>query len=408
MVRIAVVVTARPSWTKLQTICEALRAMPDVELQIIACASALLERYGRVVDVITAQGFTIAAECWSTYEGSNLVTSAKETGALLQELAARFRDLRSDMVVVMADRHEVLAAAQAASYLHLGCVHVQAGERTGSIDDKVRDAITALSDYFFPCTTLSKFRVVSLTGAYDRVWAFGCSAVDLAKRARLEPLVTEDELGGAGAVIDLSTPFALVLQHPVTNEADAAHAQMWETLHALPNDLPAVCLWPGQDAGAEGTSKAIREYQELYGTLHTVRNLPPTRFLKLMTQCAVMVGNSSASVREGCFLGTPAVVVGNRQRGRQCGPNVIHAPHDAASIRVAIGRQLEHGRYKSDPTYGRGDAGQRIAEVLRGIAKGETPSVEPGMDQAQVRIRPRVQRAPQGGSERAEQGEIQE
>jgi UDP-hydrolysing UDP-N-acetyl-D-glucosamine 2-epimerase len=372
MVRIAVVVTARPSWTKLQTICEALRAMPDVELQIIACASALLERYGRVVDVITAQGFTIAAECWSTYEGSNLVTSAKETGALLQELAARFRDLRSDMVVVMADRHEVLAAAQAASYLHLGCVHVQAGERTGSIDDKVRDAITALSDYFFPCTALAKFRVVSLTGAYDRVWAFGCSAVDLAKRARLEPLVTEDELGGAGAVMDLSKPFALVLQHPVTNEADAAKAQMWKTLHALPPDLPAVCLWPGQDAGAEGTSKAIREYQEMYGTLHTVRNLPPTRFLKLMTQCAVMVGNSSAGIRESAYLGTPVVDIGTRQWGRERAKNVVWAPYDSVAIRACIDQQLAHGPYASSALYGSGNAGQQIAEVLRDVASDRT------------------------------------
>jgi UDP-hydrolysing UDP-N-acetyl-D-glucosamine 2-epimerase len=372
MVRIAVVVTARPSWTKLQTICEALRAMPDVELQIIACASALLERYGRVVDVITAQGFTIAAECWSTYEGSNLVTSAKETGALLQELAARFRDLRSDMVVVMADRHEVLAAAQAASYLHLGCVHVQAGERTGSIDDKVRDAITALSDYFFPCTALAKFRVVSLTGAYDRVWAFGCSAVDLAKRARLEPLVTEDELGGAGAVMDLSKPFALVLQHPVTNEAEAAKAQMWKTLHALPPDLPAVCLWPGQDAGAEGTSKAIREYQELYGTLHTVRNLPPTRFLKLMTQCAVSVGNRSAGIRESAYLGTPVVDIGTRQWGRERAKNVVWAPYDSVAIRACIDQQLAHGPYASSALYGSGNAGQQIAEVLRDVASDRT------------------------------------
>jgi UDP-hydrolysing UDP-N-acetyl-D-glucosamine 2-epimerase len=247
---------------------------------------------------------------------------------------------------------------------------VQAGERTGSIDDKVRDAITALSDYFFPCTALAKFRVVSLTGAYDRVWAFGCSAVDLAKRARVEPLVTEGELGGAGAVMDLSKPFALVLQHPVTNEADAAKAQMWKTLHALPPDLPAVCLWPGQDAGAEGTSKAIREYQELYGTLHTVRNLAPTRFLKLMTQCAVMVGNSSAGIRESAFLGTPVVDIGSRQWGRERAKNVAWAPYDSVAIRACIEQQLAHGPYASSALYGSGNAGQQIAEALRDVAGG--------------------------------------
>jgi UDP-hydrolysing UDP-N-acetyl-D-glucosamine 2-epimerase len=281
-VKIAVIVTARPSWAKLQTICEALQQMPDVELQIIACASALLERYGNVSKVIQAQGFTLAAECWSTYEGSNLLTSAKETGALLSDLGAVLHRLRPAVVLACADRHEVVAVAQAASYLHIPVAHLQGGERTGSIDDQCRDAITALSALHFPCTEQAKFRVTSLTGAYDRVWNFGCSAVDLAKRAQDEPPVTEDELGGAGAVINLSTPFLILLQHPVTDEAEHAYAQMWETLRGLP-DMPTVCLWPGQDAGSEGVSKAIREYQELYGTLHTVRNLPPTRFLRLMS-----------------------------------------------------------------------------------------------------------------------------
>jgi UDP-hydrolysing UDP-N-acetyl-D-glucosamine 2-epimerase len=378
VVKIAVIVTARPSWAKLQTICEALRAMPDVELQIIACASALLERYGRVVDVIKAQGFEIAAECWSTYEGSNLLTSAQETGALLNILAPTMSRLRSDVVVGCADRHEVLAVAQAAAYQHIPFGHAQGGERTGSIDDRVRDSITALADYHFPCTEQAGFRVYSLTGALERIHVFGCSAVDLAKRAQSEPPVTEDELGGAGYPIDLSKSFALILQHSVTNEAEHAKAQMWETLHALPADVQAVCLWPGQDAGSEGISKAIREYQDTYGTLHTVRNLPPTRFLKLMTQCAVMVGNSSAGIRESAYLGTPVVDIGSRQHGRERAKNVVWVPHEASAIRLAIETQIRRGRRGSDPLYGTGNAGQKIAEVLRDVASGRAHSRKVG------------------------------
>jgi GDP/UDP-N,N'-diacetylbacillosamine 2-epimerase (hydrolysing) len=373
MPKIAVIVTARPSWAKLMTICEALRAMPDVELQIVACASALLERYGKVVDVIKAQGFQVTEECWSVFEGGTLLTSAKETGALLSQLADTLRRLRPALALVCADRHEVVAAAQAAAYLHIPVAHLQGGERTGSIDDCCRDAVTSLSTYHFPCTEQAQFRVVNLTGAYDRVWAFGCSAVDLAKRAQDEPPVTEDELGGAGAVINLSKPFLILLQHPVTDEAEHAHAQMWETLHALPN-MPVVCLWPGQDAGAEGVSKAIREYQELYGTLHTVRNLPPTRFLKLMSMCAVLVGNSSAGIRESAYLGTPVVDIGSRQRGRERAKNVTWAPHESAAIRAAITRQVEHGKYASSALYGRGDAGQQIAEKLMEIAWNSSQS----------------------------------
>jgi UDP-hydrolysing UDP-N-acetyl-D-glucosamine 2-epimerase len=374
MTRICVVVTARPSWTKLQSICEALQAMPEVELQIVACASALLERYGNVSKVIEAQGFTITAECWSTYEGSNLVTSAKETGALLQELASQFKALRPDVVVVMADRHEVLAVAQAASYLHITCAHIQAGERTGSIDDRVRDAVTALSDVFFPCTDLAKWRVYGLTGSPD-IFNFGCSSIDLAKRAQDDPPLRYADLGGAGDYLDLSRSFQIVLQHPSTDEADDAYMQMQTTLDALP-DVPTICLWPGQDAGSEGMSKAIREYLTRADrpAVHTLRSLPPQRFLKLLTQASVLIGNSSAGIRESAFLGVPVVDIGSRQFGRQRAKNVVHAEHDVRAIRGAIQQQFGHGPYVSDPLYGVGDSGKQIAGVLADVGRTGTHS----------------------------------
>jgi UDP-hydrolysing UDP-N-acetyl-D-glucosamine 2-epimerase len=369
MVRIAVVVTARPSWAKLLTLCEALRANPEVELQIIACASALLERYGKVVDVIKSQGFRIAAECWSVVEGERLLTSALETGALIAQLSPVLSRLSPDVVVVCADRHEVLAAAQAAAYSHIPLAHLQGGERSGSLDDRVRDSITALADYHFTCTELAKFRVVSLTGAYDRVFNVGCPSIDLAKLAQLEPPVTAVELGGAGAPIDPSQPFLLVLQHPVTSEAESAYEQMRIVLHeAAMCDLPSVVMWPGQDAGAAGASKAIREMQAVAGEpFHTVRNLPPNRFLKLLTQCSVLVGNSSAGIREASYLGVPVVNIGSRQFGRQRGPNVVDVPHDAAQIAQAIAKQIAHGPYPSSGLYGDGHSGQRIAEILANV-----------------------------------------
>jgi UDP-N-acetylglucosamine 2-epimerase len=207
----------------------------------VACASALLERYGRVVDVIQAQGFSIAAECWSVYEGENLLTSAKETGALLGDLAGVLRALDAGIVVACADRHEVLAVAQAAAYLHLPLAHLQGGERTGSIDDRVRDSVSALATYHFTCTELAKYRVYGLTGAADRIWNVGCGSIDLAKRALSEPPVTGDEIGGTGPWLDTSQPFLLVLQHPDTRSADAAGAQMRTTLEALPAHVPALC-----------------------------------------------------------------------------------------------------------------------------------------------------------------------
>ena len=370
--KIAVILTARASWAKLEPVCRALTARPDVELQIIACASALLERYGRVVDVVKEQGYEVAAEVWSTYEGANLITSAAETGALLTALSGTLHALRPDVGVVCADRHEVLACAQSLSYLHVPLVHLQGGERTGSIDDKVRDGITHLADYHCVSTPHAQMRVYSLTGS-DQVYLTGCPSIDIAHAAVTSPPVTMDELGGSGPRLDLAHPFLLVLQHSVTNEADVSGWQMQQTLEAVGAvPLPRIVLWPGEDAGQEALAKAIRVWKDERPELaiHTVRNLPPMRFLRLLMQCAALVGNSSAGIREGSYLGVPVVNIVTRQQGRERGPNVRDVPYDIEAIWSATIDQVNHGPYPRSGLYGRGDAGERIAEVICGNTGG--------------------------------------
>jgi UDP-hydrolysing UDP-N-acetyl-D-glucosamine 2-epimerase len=361
--KVCVVLTARPSWAKLEPVCRALKARPDVELQIVACASALLERYGRVVDVVKAQGYDVAEEVYSVIEGETLLTSLKSAGHLSDALGVALLRLRPDMVVVCADRHEVLSAAQAAAYLHIPLSHLQGGEHSGSIDDRARDAITALADCHFPCTELAKFRVYHLTGDARKIWNFGCPSIDVAKAASSGPPVTSEELGGSGAPIDLEQPFVVVLQHSDTRYADDSYQEMVATLDGL-RGLRTIVFWPGQDAGAAGASKAIRERM---GAFHTVRNLPPDRFLKLLSQSACLVGNSSAGIREASYLGVPVVNVGVRQWGRERAPNVMDGPHEAEWIRLAVAHQIAHGRYPSSCLYGTGNAGPRIAEVLASV-----------------------------------------
>lgn len=365
--KVAVILTARPSWSKLEPICRALIAQGD-DVLIVACASALLERYGRVVDVVRAQGYTVAEELYSTHEGETLVTSAKETGALLSELAPALARLAPDAVVVCADRHEVLAAAQAAAYLHRPLVHVQGGEVTGSIDDKVRNAITQLADLHCVSTKSAMWRVHRMTGNSSTIYWTGCPSIDQAREAVLGPPVTFAELGGAGPRVDLSQPFVVVLQHPVTSEHDQAYDQMWTTLDAVGQvPLPRIVFWPGQDAGAGAMSKAIRTWVETHPdeVVHTVRNLSPERFLRLLTQAAVLVGNSSAGIRESAYLGVPVVNVGSRQRHRERARNVLDAPHETVRIARAVQQQLRHGRYPSSDLYGTGTAGDQIARAIR-------------------------------------------
>jgi UDP-hydrolysing UDP-N-acetyl-D-glucosamine 2-epimerase len=241
--------------------------------------------------------------------------------------------------------------------------HLQGGEISGSLDNKVRDSITQLSDIHCVSTWRAQQRVRGLTGDAAGIYLTGCPSIDLAREALDTPRVTFSEIGGVGYTFDLAERFLIILQHPVTSEVAQAAAQMQTTLDATIGQRRIV-FWPGEDAGQERMAKVLRMTPDV----HTVRNLPPQRFLRLLTQAAVLVGNSSAGIREGSYLGVPVVNIGTRQQGRERGPNVIDVGHDPAAIRAAVARQIDHGRYPRSTLYGRGDAGERIAEVLCAIS----------------------------------------
>lgn len=361
-VKLAAIVTARPSYSRIR---EALFACQHrgVDVTVIACASALLERYGKVVDIIREDGFHVE-EVWSTYEGANRLTSAKETGALTTELSGVLRALWPDLALVVADRHEVLGAAQAAAYLHLPLLHIQGGERTGSIDDRVRDSISHLADYHAVATARAKARVYGLTGDLEHIWVTGCPSIDIARQAIDSPPVTWDEIGGVGATFPLDQPFVVFLQHPVTSEDGIP--QIEAALRGVSAvGVPVLACWPGQDAGSEAMSKVLRENQYW---LHTFRNLPPERFLRLLTQSACLVGNSSVGIRECSYLGVPVVNIGSRQRGRERAGNVRDVPECRGDlIAVAVLQQVMAGRYPSSTLYGDGYAADRIGEVISGL-----------------------------------------
>jgi UDP-hydrolysing UDP-N-acetyl-D-glucosamine 2-epimerase len=174
-------------------------------------------------------------------------------------------------------------------------------------------------------------------------------------------------LEGVGSNFDLSKPFLLISQHPVTTEYGGGEDQIFQTLLAVRKiGLPAIVLWPNADAGSEDIARGIRVWREnnLADNMHFFKNLPTTTYIRLMKRTACLVGNSSSGIREGAFIGTPVVNVGSRQDMRERGVNVKNASNDATSIYEAIQEQLQHGPYKSESIYGDGAAGIKIANIL--------------------------------------------
>jgi len=178
--KICVVITARPSYARIRTALAAIRDDERLELQLVVAASALLDKYGATVDVIEKEGFKVDRRVYSILDGENLVTSAKSTGFGLAELATVFDDLKPEMVVTIADRFETMATAVASAYLNIPLVHIQGGEVTGSIDDRVRHAITKLADIHLVSSEGAATRVKRMGEADDRVFVTGCPSIDIA------------------------------------------------------------------------------------------------------------------------------------------------------------------------------------------------------------------------------------
>jgi GDP/UDP-N,N'-diacetylbacillosamine 2-epimerase (hydrolysing) len=368
--KICVVVTARPSYSRIRTALRAIEQHPQLELQLVVAASALLERYGNAIQAIERDGFSIKARVYMVVEGENLVTSAKSTGLGLVELATVFDNLSPDAVVTIADRYETLANAVAASYMNIPVVHIQGGEVTGSIDEKVRHAVTKLSNLHLVSTKVAAERVLKLGEEPDTVVVTGCPSIDIAAEVAARPALDFDpfvKYGGVGPQTDLSKGYLVVMQHPVTTEYEESRQQVDETLYAATAiGLPVLWFWPNVDAGSDGTSKGIRVFREREKpeNLHLFRNMFPEDFLRVLVHSTAIVGNSSVAIRECSFLGVPAVNIGSRQLGRERGNNVIDVPHDRMAIAAAIGEHMRRGRPAADHLYGDGRAGERIADCL--------------------------------------------
>lgn len=377
-------VASRANYARIKTVLAAVRDHPELELQIVAGASLVLERFGNAVDVMTLDGFEPDATIRFIIEGETPATMAKSTGLALLELPTVFELLRPDVVVTVADRFETIATAIAAAYMNIPVAHTQGGEVSGSIDESVRHAVTKLSHLHFPATELSAQRVLAMGEDPSAVFNVGCPSIDVVAGADLG--LARDVLstfGGAGSRIDPERPFVLMMQHPVTTEYGEGLAQANATIEAVAaTGVQALAFWPNVDAGSDQVAKGLRLFRETgraHG-FHFFRNLPPEVFAKLMAHCAAMVGNSSAALREGAFLGTPAVTIGTRQQNRERADNVVSVGYDSEEIADALRRQIEHGPYERNHLFGDGTAGRKIADILA----AELPPVQKQLNLASL------------------------
>lgn len=366
--KVCVIVASRANYGRVKYVMKAIDAHPNLELQVVVGASVMLDKAGKALKVIENDGFVPLRKVYYVVEGDQLETTAKSTGLGIIELSTVFQDLQPDIVVTVADRFETMATAIAASYLNIPLAHIQGGEITGNIDELVRHAITKLSHYHFPATELSKERLLKMGEEPWRILNTGCPSIDTLCNQDLT--ISNERMqkyNGTGMSIDFSKPYILMLQHPVTTTPEEGRRQIEETLYAL-KDRPEqkLVMWPNIDAGSDKVSKGIRIFSNQHKGLNYgyYKNFSPEDYNAVLNNAVCAVGNSSSFIREGSFLGTPAVEIGDRQEGRETGENVIRCGYNRKEILECVEKQINHGRYESQNIFGDGMAGKKIAEYL--------------------------------------------
>ncbi len=365
--KVCVVLVDRANYGRLKPVMRAIQLRPGLQLQVLAAGTMVLERFDQPVRVVRQDGFEVDGEIYIELEGSTPATMAKSVGFGVVEFASEFHRLKPDIVLIIGDRYEALAAAIAAAYMNITIVHMQGGEVSGSIDESARHAITKLAHFHFPSTEQARQYLLRMGEHPNTILGVGCPSSDLARELNLvlDPSILNNR--GAGAVINVSLPFLLVVFHPTTTEFGGERSQMDSLLSAIGEfSMQTVLLWPNIDAGSDHISKAVRSFrsEQDKSWLRTITNLSPENYLKVLANSACAVGNSSSFVRDASFFGTPVVLVGDRQRFRETSQHVVGAPPIRDQIIETVRRQLAHGRYPASTLYGDGQVAARCAEQI--------------------------------------------
>ncbi len=372
MKTIIIAITNRSSYNKVKTVIEHLLLKDDIQLYIMLGGSVLLYKYGSVGNLIGEDFPSVPILNISlAVEGDSLDKMSKTVGLGVIEISTIFSTVRPDFVVTVADRFETLATAIAASYTNIPLIHLQGGETTGSIDDKVRNAITQLADYHFTATELSAYRVglMKMNGCI-RIYPWGCPSMDLLKRKcdrgtnYLSRIINET---GTGEELKLWQPYMIIMFHSDTNDIDGSLSYCEHLLTAANEvGVQKVIFWNNIDSGGEFISKLFRiTVSDFWGNpARHIRQVSPEDFGLLLSHASCIVGNSSSGIREASFMGTPSLNVGCRQDGRERASNVLTVRENSKRA-ILTGIEIQLGKkFKPSKLYGNGKAGERIANTI--------------------------------------------
>lgn len=371
--KIAVVTTSRADYSHLYWPLRTLADHEDVELKLIVLGAHLSSEFGRTIEVIEKDGFSIAARIECLLSSDSDVGMAKTIGVAVLGLTEHLSALRPDILLLIADRYEMLAPASVALALRIPIAHIEGGEISeGAVDDAVRNALTKMAHIHFTSTFEARRRIIAMGEEEWRVHRAGAPSLDHLRRSVLLTRTQLEQTLGC----DLGIPTTLVSFHPATLAEDTLEEtdSLFTALKKIPDQL--FFCYPNSDAGSRALIDLTQSFIGERGDGRVFVNLDPITYWSLLRQVQLLVGNSSSGIMETAAFELPTVNIGIRQQGRERASNVLDAPSETGAILAAI-RDACSPSFRASlkgiaNPYGDGIASERITEVLTSIPVGQS------------------------------------
>lgn len=366
--KIAVITGTRADYGIYYYVLKAIQKHPELELALIACGMHLCPEFGMTINEIKKDGFEIEDSFETILASDTGSAMAKSIGISIMYMTKSFERIKPDILLILGDRGEMLAAAISAIHMNIPVAHIHGGEVTGTVDESVRHAITKLCHIHFPATEDSKNRIIKLGEKEENIFVCGAPGLDYIKNASY---LSRQEILDRFNLKD--EKILLMTQHPVTSERDKVAEQIKETMEAIAElKCQTIITYPNSDNGGREIIKCIEEYAKEYKFIKLFKNLSQTEYLSILNTVDVMIGNSSSGIIEAASFKLPVVNIGTRQEGRLRACNVLDVGYNKEEIINAVNKSLYDESFKNElmkctNPYGDGNASGKIAQILSEI-----------------------------------------
>ena len=375
--KVLLYIGSRANYSSARSLLKAFKSHERLDPIVILGAAGLVDKYGNLEELIKSDGFNIDHKISFLVEGGKLENMAQSCGIAMNNFPSIIEKYNPDYIFVIGDRFDVLPIASTAMLMNIPLAHSMGGERSGTVDESIRHAISKMANLHFVANQDAMDRLIKMGELPETIFNVGCPRIDyinetvneFKKGNMLSSETIFERYQGVGNEFDiLKEDFLLVSFHPVTTEYKDMRELTSNLLQALSSSkIKVIMLWPNADAGNDFISKEIRVFREKHAPswLYLFKNLPVEVYLQLLYLCKCLVGNSSSAVREGEFIGVKAVNIGSRQNARLRGKNLIDCDYSQESIQQAISQQVSNkGDLKSEYLYGSGNSANEVADIL--------------------------------------------